>query len=54
MEWTKKDQSIFECFSVALAGLKREGWITLEESETIRKIISKGIERGITRQRLRG
>lgn len=34
-EWDRIAQSFFECFNSALLGLKREGYIFLEDYEAI-------------------
>jgi len=43
--WDRKDQAIFECADKGLVGLKRFGWLTLEEYERIQTIISEAIQK---------
>ena len=44
MKWDMKDQAIFECADKGLLGLKRFGWLTLQEYEEIQQVIRKAIE----------
>lgn len=43
-KWDRIAQSFFECFDKALVGLKREGYITLEDYEHLQTIFSDMIK----------
>ena len=45
MKWDRKDQAIFECADKGLAGLKRFGWLTLDEYENIQTILNEAIKK---------
>jgi hypothetical protein len=44
MKWTLAEQSIYQCISSGLTGLKRLDWLSLDEYENILYILQKYID----------
>ena len=44
MKWTLAEQSIYQCISSGLTGLKRLGWLSLDEYENILNILQECID----------
>ena len=44
MKWTMADQSLWDCVTAGLTGLKRLGWLSLSQYEAIIEIMQNSIE----------